>query len=364
MSEELTSDQRWQLYEQLPEDLKDAIFSGRTADINWDLSLKYDIDKISTFASLVGEVLLGILPPDKFEREIRNKLGLKPEISEALSRDVERLIFAPVSQSLDRLYGKKGSQPEITSGAKSGQDAAKGKGYEHYLKAKTLFIKANGEEFDDQILFHANLALELGLSPSKEAMLRLVRKGVYMRKERFLEAEVEIKRALELDRKLIESFSYATTYKDLSHIYEKRGQMSRAIEILEKAIAEFGTLYNPDEEGKVMAILYSELGATYLRHRSKLASADEQCFLNLQKALEVAPKYPDTYAYLGVLHGSKEIAKFYDPQKAIEYYERHLALTPPDDPKRRISEENLALLKEETTAKPKKWWTALRRLFS
>lgn len=118
------------------------------------------------------------------------------------------------------------------------------------------------------------------------------------------------------------------TYKILSNSYEKRGQISRAVESLQDAIAGLQTLYDPNEEQGVIASAYSALALTYLTHRSELTSAEDQAFLNLQRALEADPDFPDTYVGLSILHGNKE-TKFYDPQKAIEYCERHLALAPP-----------------------------------
>ncbi len=103
--EDYSKDQLYQLYEKLPEDLKDAIFSTDVADINGDLAEKYGFsNKVSKFAELEGYVLLGILPIEEFKEKIEKDVELNPKVSEALLREVDRLIFEPVRESLNKLY--------------------------------------------------------------------------------------------------------------------------------------------------------------------------------------------------------------------------------------------------------------------
>lgn len=108
--ENYSKDQKWQLYENLPEDLKDAIFSEKVADINWNLGQKYGLkeDEVSKFAEWEGYVLLGILPPKEFKERLKNDLEINSEVSEALFMEIYELIFEPVRESLYKLYKNKG----------------------------------------------------------------------------------------------------------------------------------------------------------------------------------------------------------------------------------------------------------------
>lgn len=104
----LTGDWRkeilWVVYETLPRDLQSRIFSEETANINWDLAEKYNIENVSKFAEMVGDVFLGVLPPGKFQERLANDLKLDPQVASTLFQDAQELLFGPVHASLDRLY--------------------------------------------------------------------------------------------------------------------------------------------------------------------------------------------------------------------------------------------------------------------
>ena len=98
----------WIVYNPLPESLKEAIFSEKTADINYNLAKKYNIlEKASIFAELVGDVLLGILPLENFREKLGESLEIESEILEALFQDSQELIFSPLQKSLAQLYREK-----------------------------------------------------------------------------------------------------------------------------------------------------------------------------------------------------------------------------------------------------------------
>lgn len=226
---------------------------------------------------------------------------------------------------------------------------SKSKGYNEYLTAKVLFLK----EKEEEALSHANSAMKLGLSLSEEAEMRQLAGMVYYAREDFSNAEIQFKKALELDEKSDSKLYvdlYGITYQDLARIYENRGDLQRALEYLGNLIVQLQTRYDPSKAKRTAASALCELAVIYLSHRNELRSAEEHSLANLKKAIEVDPDFPDPYAYLGVLFGSKELSS-YDAQKAIGYYEHHLALSSADDPKRRISQENVILLKKEISSK-------------
>ena len=62
MTEEFSREQLWKLYEKLPPELREAIFSEETANNIWDICIRNGIEdnRISEIAKYVGRVLLGV----------------------------------------------------------------------------------------------------------------------------------------------------------------------------------------------------------------------------------------------------------------------------------------------------------------
>jgi hypothetical protein len=117
--EKYTKDELWKLYEKLPEELKEAVFSGETADHIWNICERYDVDDISEIAKLTGNVLLGVLPPGDFQETLEKELKLKKDVAKKVAQEINRFIFYPVKSSLEELY-----KIEITPPAKPTRAAA------------------------------------------------------------------------------------------------------------------------------------------------------------------------------------------------------------------------------------------------
>jgi len=118
MAQEYTKEEFWKLYEKLPQELKDAIFSGETADHIRDICGRYKIDEksIPEMAKNVGNVLLGLLPPDDFKSVLEIEFNLEKEIAEKMAREIHRFIFYPVKPALEQLYGVEKTGEEIPAG--------------------------------------------------------------------------------------------------------------------------------------------------------------------------------------------------------------------------------------------------------
>ena len=101
-----TKEQFWKLYEKLPEELKDAIFSEETANNISSVCErnKVEIEKVSEVARYTGRVLLGVLPPDEFQKTLEKKVGFKKEIAKKVAQEINRFILFPVKESLAALY--------------------------------------------------------------------------------------------------------------------------------------------------------------------------------------------------------------------------------------------------------------------
>jgi len=104
MPKEYTREQLWKLYEKLPEELKEAIFSAETADNIWNICEKNKIEKVSKVAEYVGQVLHGVLPPEDFQETLEKELKLEKDLAKKAAQEIDRFIFYPVKTSLEELY--------------------------------------------------------------------------------------------------------------------------------------------------------------------------------------------------------------------------------------------------------------------
>ena len=113
MTKEYTKDQIWELYEQLPEELKDAIFSEKTSDEIYMACDKNNVEKekIPAIAKITGNVMLGILPLEEFRMDLEREIGLQPDTAKKVFAQIHRFVFFPVRNELEQLY-KIGSTAE------------------------------------------------------------------------------------------------------------------------------------------------------------------------------------------------------------------------------------------------------------
>jgi len=104
MPEEYTREQLWKLYEKLPDELRETIFSAETADNIWDICDRNEVDAVSKVAKYAGYVLMGVLAPDEFQETLEEEVGLEKEMAKKVTREVNRFIFYPVKSSLEEIY--------------------------------------------------------------------------------------------------------------------------------------------------------------------------------------------------------------------------------------------------------------------
>ena len=104
MPKEYTKEQLWKLYEKLPEELKEATFSMKTADSIWDVCEKNEVEEVSIVAKYAGYVLMGVLSPEDFQETIEKELGLEKEVAKKIAQEINRFIFYPVKPLLEELY--------------------------------------------------------------------------------------------------------------------------------------------------------------------------------------------------------------------------------------------------------------------
>ncbi|MDI6591505.1 MAG: hypothetical protein QME61_00985 [Patescibacteria group bacterium] len=104
MVEKYTREQFWKLYEKLPPELKEAVFSEEIAENIWNICERNEVDEISEVARYVGRVLMGILPPDEFQTTLEKEIKLKKEKAKKITQEINRFIFYPLRPYLEKIY--------------------------------------------------------------------------------------------------------------------------------------------------------------------------------------------------------------------------------------------------------------------
>jgi len=105
MSKKYTSEQFWKLYEKLPQELKDALFAEETGNNIYDICKRNGIlEGLDRVVEYVGQVLLGVLPPEEFQEVIEKEMGIAKDLAKKVVHEIDRFIFYPVKPLLEELY--------------------------------------------------------------------------------------------------------------------------------------------------------------------------------------------------------------------------------------------------------------------
>ena len=94
------------LYEQLPENVQEAISSVAVSEKLQEIAKRNDlhIDEAGIVSDEVTMVMLGIENPKDFVDELQNKLKLPREKVVKLAKDVDKEIFETIRESLRKMY--------------------------------------------------------------------------------------------------------------------------------------------------------------------------------------------------------------------------------------------------------------------
>ncbi len=106
MPKEYSQEELWKIYNLLPQELQEAIFSVETNDHIRNICLRNEIEeeKIGQIAGGIGDVFLGLLPPADFKEFLEKEIKLKPEKVKDVYHEINRFIFFPVKHSLEEIY--------------------------------------------------------------------------------------------------------------------------------------------------------------------------------------------------------------------------------------------------------------------
>ena len=106
MLEDFPKEKLQEIYESMPQDLKEALFSQEISDTINDICLENNLEEkqISKIVEYVGYVFLGLLSPNDFEKTTKEKLIIKDDLAQKISRQITRLVFFPLKTSLELIY--------------------------------------------------------------------------------------------------------------------------------------------------------------------------------------------------------------------------------------------------------------------
>jgi len=105
MPKKISQEQFWKLYEKLPQELKDALFSDETGKDIYEICSRHEIEeKLNDIVDYVGLVLVGILAPEDFQKALEKELKINAGTTKEITKEINRLIFYPVKPALEGLY--------------------------------------------------------------------------------------------------------------------------------------------------------------------------------------------------------------------------------------------------------------------
>ena len=104
MQKQYAKEELWKLFEKLPNELKEAVFSQETADQIFNVCERNNVEEVSKVAYEVGLVLMGALLPVDFEKTIQQELKLKESVAKSVATEINRFVFYPVRPALQQLH--------------------------------------------------------------------------------------------------------------------------------------------------------------------------------------------------------------------------------------------------------------------
>ncbi len=97
-----------QLYEKLPQELQDAIFSEENGQNIQDICKKNGVnneDQVLDTIRNTAYVLMGLLPPNELADVLEKEVNIEGKVAQQISREIKRFVFYPVKKTLEALYG-------------------------------------------------------------------------------------------------------------------------------------------------------------------------------------------------------------------------------------------------------------------
>ena len=125
-----TEEQISQMYDNLPEDLKEAVFSVDMSEVVEKIGRGHqlNIDKIGDLANETGMVMLGVTHPNEFIANLADRLEVDKEKARAIGGEINEQIFKKVRDSLRKIHNMR--EEERGGGARFSFSGKEGESYE------------------------------------------------------------------------------------------------------------------------------------------------------------------------------------------------------------------------------------------
>src|SRR3989344_138710 len=110
-----TEEQIAKMYDNLPEDLKDAIFGLEMNEIVERIGREkqLNIEQIGDLANETGMVMLGVTHPNEFIGNLAERLEVDKEKARAIAQEINEQIFKKVRESLRKIHNmREGTEQE------------------------------------------------------------------------------------------------------------------------------------------------------------------------------------------------------------------------------------------------------------
>ena len=113
-----TEEQIAQMYDNLPEDLKDAIFGLEMNEIVEKIGREnqLNIEQIGDLANETGMVMLGVTHPNEFIGNLADRLEVDKEKARAIAGEINEQIFKKVRESLRKVHNIREGEEEENQG--------------------------------------------------------------------------------------------------------------------------------------------------------------------------------------------------------------------------------------------------------
>lgn len=104
-----TKDQLHDAFDQLPQEIREAIVSVDTSEKVQTIAKKHSlhIDQTGELGEEIGFAMMGLTHPTEFVKNIKDRLEIDNKIAEDIASDVNEEIFLPIKSSLQKMHDKK-----------------------------------------------------------------------------------------------------------------------------------------------------------------------------------------------------------------------------------------------------------------
>ena len=111
-----TEEQIAQMYDNLPEDLKDAIFGLEMNEIVERIGREnqLNVEQVGDLANETGMVMLGVTHPNEFIANLMERLEVGKEKARSIAQEINEQIFKPVRDSLRKIHNMREEDEQKT----------------------------------------------------------------------------------------------------------------------------------------------------------------------------------------------------------------------------------------------------------